>query len=387
MKIIFDDFIKTEQKIIFNIKIFYNNKLITNDEIYFELSEKIDIDDNLIATALSTLCGKEYDEIYYDLILHENTIKQISLFTNAKVEVKNIDNTCYLSPKNKFKIILNFSGGFDSLAAKTILGDMAELVSISFFDIEEHFFKKFKPYTVKTNFRKLDYDKNHWTFMGVASILYSNFLKAKYQTFGTIFEATTIHSNKNISLKKEFKDCPFNTVDIQDIKIIQSLTEIGTALILCNSNPYLVNDSLKSLSNPKTEKRYRKELIIETLCNKFNLNIYLEHTEAPEKIKRKNWGEYYTVDFLSLYLIKYAGIEETSKILNNIPKEAIDFVKTLPLEFYEKYNPNFLNNVPAHFKFEITKNLAKSKILPYNQNDYEELHRVLEFLSIYHQIF
>lgn len=65
MKIIFDDFIKTEQKIIFNIKIFYNNRLITNDEIYFELSEKIDIDDNLIATALSTLCGKEYDEIYY----------------------------------------------------------------------------------------------------------------------------------------------------------------------------------------------------------------------------------------------------------------------------------------------------------------------------------
>lgn len=384
MKIIFDTFNKERNLIEFNIKTYVNNECTKCDNVYFKFSENLDINDNLLAIALSTLCGDKYEEIYYDLSIHEDVLNQISTFTKAKVMAKDINNADFLDSKtNDSKIILNFSGGFDSLAAKIILGDLAELVSVSFFGIEYDFFKKFKPFILDTNFRKLGYDRNHWTFMGVASILYSNFLRAKYHTFGTVLEASSSHVSKRSSLKNQFNDFPFKIAGLQDIKIIQSLTEIGTALIVCKSQPYLVNDSLKSLSNPRTEKRYRKELIVRALSKRFNLDVYLENTQPPVKGRRKNWGEYYAVDFLALYLIKYVGVEETSNIVNNIPQEAIDFVKPLKLEFYEKFMPDFLNNVPTQFKPDIIKNLAFSGIYPYNQEDYEELYKVLKFLQNY----
>ena len=317
----------------------------------------------------------------------QNIVNNLEKFTNAKINTKQIiddeqNNLAnYKKENSSNKIILNFSGGFDSLAAKILLGDYAELVSISFFDIEYDFFKKFKPHILKTNFRQLGYAENDWTFMGVGSILFSDYLNSKFHLFGTVFEAFHMHATQEFSSQKKFIEEPFNFIGITDLKLIQGLTEIGTALVLCNTYPHLVNDSLTSLSQPKTEKRYRKQIITDILQKKFDLNIYLEPTEPPMKENRLNWGKYFSVDFLSLYMIKYAGIEETSKILKNIPEEAIEFSKNHELTFYERFDTNFLNNIPNEFKTEITKNLANAKILPYDQNDFKELHDVNVFLS------
>ena len=262
---------------------------------------------------------------------------------------------------------------------------MVELVSISFFDIEYNFFKKFKPHILETNFRKLGYADNVWTFMGVGSLLYSESLNLRYHTFGTVFESYHLHATQEYSSQEIFIEPPFNFAGINDIKFIQGLTEIGTALVLCNTQPYLINDSIVSLSPPKTEKRYRKHLIINILKEKFNLkNIYLEHSDPPEKENRLEWGNYFVVDLLSLYILKYGGIEETSKIINNIPQDAVDFVNTKSLDFYERYNTNFINNLPEKYKSQILKNLAKAKIYPYDQNDFNELYDVMEFLSKYY---
>ena len=217
--------------------------------------------------------------------------------------------------------------------------------------------------------------------MGVGSILFSDYLNSKFHLFGTVFEAFHMHATQELTKQKKFIEEPFNFIGITDLKLIQGLTEIGTALVLCNTYPHLVNDSLTSLSQPKTEKRYRKQIITDILQKKFDLNIYLEPTEPPMKENRLNWGKYFSVDFLSLYMIKYAGIEETSKILKNIPEEAIEFSKNHELTFYERFDTNFLNNIPNEFKTEITKNLANAKILPYDQNDFKELHDVNVFLS------
>lgn len=370
--------------ITFHAKSYKDNNLIKDDEIYFKFDEKINVNDNLIAIALSTFCGQKYDEIYFDLNIHENTISNLSSFTLANITTKGIDNNKFLV-ENKNNIVLNFSGGFDSLAEKFLLGDSAKLVSISFFSSETNFFKKFSPYILETNFRRLGYNNNGWTFMGVASVLFSNFLSIKYQTFGTVFESYHLQATQEFSSRDKFFSPPLSYAGIQDIKLIQGITEIGTALIMCNAYPYLVNDSLVSLSVPGTEKRYRKQLIIQVLKKKFNLeNIYIELTEPPIEEKRAVWGNNYVVDFISLYILKYIGIEETSNILRNIPDDAIDFVNNNSLDFYEKFNPNYLNNIPKEIKSEVIKNLAIAKIYPYNQKDFEDLKNVLIFLSKYH---
>ena len=390
LKIVFNSIEKQKGNITLNIKTYENDNLIKNDDIYFKIYEQINISDSQLAIALSTFCRRGYDEIYFELSLTEDLLNKLTSFTNAKITTKQIikhENTEFITPqKNKTeKIALNFSGGFDSLAAKILLGDLVELISISFFDIEYDFFKKFNPHILETNFRQLGYAENDWTFMGVGSIFFKDFLNYKYHVFGTVFEAFHMHATQEFSSQKKFIEEPFNFAGINDLKLIQGLTEIGTALVLCNTHPYLVNDSLTSLSQPKTEKRYRKQIIVNIIKEKFGLNdIYLEPTEPPIEENKLNWGNYFSVDFLSLYLIKYGGIEETNKILKNIPEEAIEFAKNHDLTFYERFDTNFLNNIPSEFKTEITKNLANAKILPYNQNDFKELHDVNVFLSKYY---
>lgn len=388
LKIVFDSFNKQLGNVTLNIKTYENDTLIKNDDIYFKLDEPIRVSDSQLAIALITFCRRGYDEIYFDLSLTKELINKLTAFTNARIITKEIiehENNNFINQQKSEKIALNFSGGFDSLAAKILLGDLVELISISFFDIEYDFFKKFNPHILKTNFRQLGYAENDWTFMGVGSILFRDLLNYKYHVFGTVFEAFHLHATQEFSSQKKFIEEPFNFAGITDLKLIQGLTEIGTALVLCNTRPYLVNDSLTSLSQPKTEKRYRKQLIVNIIKEKFGLkDIYLEVTEPPIEENKLVWGNYFAVDFLSLYLIKYGGIEETSKILKNIPPEAIEFSNGHDLTFYERFDTNFLNNIPNEFKTEITKNLANAKILPYDQKDFKELHDVNVFLSRYY---
>ena len=389
LKIVFNSIKKQKGNITLNIKTYENNNLIKNDDIYFKIYEPVNISDGQLAIALSTFCRRGYDEIYFELSLTEELINKLTSFTNAKITsakiIKHEDKELINQRNKPEKIALNFSGGFDSLAAKILLGDLVELISISFFDIEYDFFKKFNPHILETNFRQLGYAENDWTFMGVGSILFKDFLNYKYHVFGTVFEAFHMHATPEFSSQKKFIEEPFNFAGISDLKLIQGLTEIGTALVLCNTHPYLVNDSLTSLSQPGTEKRYRKQIIVNIIKEKFGLDeIYLENTEPPIEENKLIWGNYFAVDFLALYLIKNSGIEETSKILKNIPEEAIEFSKNHDLTFYERFDTNFLNNIPNEFKTEITKNLANAKILPYDQNDFKELHDVNVFLSKYY---
>lgn len=384
LKIVFDNFKKVPGYVSFNVKTYDESNLLKNDEVYFDLSEPVEIDDNLIAISLSTFCGNKFDEIYFDLSISDKTIKNISFYTQSNVNVSSINNEDFIR-EDRTKIALNFSGGFDSLAAKILFGDNVELISMHFFDSEYKFFKNFKPYIVKTNFRQLGYADNVWTFMGVGSILYSNFLNIKYLTFGTILEAYHLHATSFLSSRDRFIESPFNFAGIDTLKLIQSMTEIGTALVICNTYPFLANESLNSLSLPRTEKRYRKQLILQILKKKFNLdNILIELTEAPPENARLTWGNDYALDFLNLYILKHAGYEETSKIMKNIPQVVVDFVNNNSLDFYEKYNPNYLNNIPKEMKSDVAKNLAIAKIFPYNQKDYDDLKKVLEFLTKFH---
>lgn len=385
LRIEFNSFDKELGKISLTIKTYENGNLIKNDNVYFRLDKEIFISDNNIAIALSTFCRRGYDEIYFDLNLTKDIVNLIASFSNANVIAKNIlSEEPKQDSESSGKIGLNFSGGFDSLAAKIILGEYAELISVSFFESEYNFFKKFKPHTLETNFRQLGYADNDWTFMGVGSILFSDYLNLKYHLFGTVLEAFHMHAYKDFASRQKFIEEPFNLAGLTDIKLIQGLTEIGTALVVCNVEPYLINDSIISLAPQGTEKRYRKQLIVQSLIKKFNLNIYLEQTVPPIESERRNWGEYFAVDFLALYILKYMGYEEVSKIVNNVPSDVIEFVKNHSLTFYERFNTNFLNNIPSEFKSEILKNLATAKILPYTQEDFEELYEVMVYLSNYH---
>lgn len=131
--------------------------------------------------------------------------------------------------------------------------------------------------------------------MGVGSILYAEALGAGYNVFGTILEATPKHFVKKPEAAKNNNTTPFLYAGLHDIRYTNGLTEVGTALVVSHYAPEMADKSLKSLSNPKTEKRYRKEVLLDIVCEKFNRQVQFERTEAPDK--KVAFGTNLAVDF------------------------------------------------------------------------------------------
>lgn len=367
-----------------------DESLKLNEPLFFELSDEILIDHNQIALTLATLCGQKYDIIYMDLSINENILKDLKYFTNAEIKVNNIINEEYINFLSERNVMLGFSGGLDSLAAYSLFNDsdMFDNVYLTSLDLggtfsrEKEFFKRFRPYVVSSNFVSMKFNRNHWSFMYIPQILFSKHLNAKYIVLGGVLESGVYGLSEKFSLDPYTHSIPASFINLEALPFFQGLTEFATAIIVLQTRPELIDLSLKSLANPGEEKRYNKQLCVSVMSKKLNKKIYYEH--VPEGLKHE-WGNYFSIDFLCLYFIKTAGVEEASKIVKGIPDSAVKFANSLSLEFFAKYNTNFLVKLPEKYRLKYLQMLCKYNIYPYNSNDWKEYNEVAKFLSQYHE--
>ena len=386
--IYFNEISKNPGKITLNLIIKENNKTIKNEELFFKFNIPFKPSDDILAIVLSTICGsKMYKNIYLDLNITSSIYINIKSFTNSNVFPKEIlENKESKIEKENF--LLNFSGGIDSLALLSLLPkNYTKLVSINWGGSfrEYDFFKKFDTYIVETNLLDLGI-KYNWSALGMASIFYSEYLKGKYVTFGNVLEASAFTFSPQIPDKyfKTPEAVPFCYInDISYPYYTVGLTEVGTFLVASYYFPELIGESLESICHPTWEKRGRKELLLEIINKKFIRNI--EHEKSNPPWNKFKFGDVLSEDFLCLYIIKHLGIEKASQILMDIPEEAEIFSKKYSLDFYERFNTNFLLTIPKEYRGEMVKRLINADVIPYNQNDYNELQQVVNFLSKYHE--
>lgn len=390
--IIFKDIYKSYEKIEFRCITVDEHGTKNDIDCYFILNgEFIPSDDN-IALALVSLIKRKFRNINMELIITQETYEGIKKFTQANINVIKIINNTKID-KLRENIILNFSGGIDSLAALYIMPNNTKLVAIDFglgFEREENFFKNFNPYVLKTNVRKsLDADHNSWEFMGIGAILYSNYLNAGYHVFGTIMEASKENFLPNFRLPISVFNAPFCYCGLKEMRYINGLTEIGTSIIASYYDENKIANSLISLSNPGTEKRYRKETLMNIVAQKFNRNIKFTNSEPP-KYYRAKFGNNIALDFLCLYVIKNAGLDIAQNTMSEIPDEAVRISTELDLKFYERLNCSCLNGttlVNDKLRSDMIKKVMEAGVYPYTESDYDEYRQVANFLNKYHNFY
>lgn len=357
-------------------------------DLIFELTPKIKPSNELIAIALSTLCGRGmYGKIKINLEISAKTMKDIADFCHAELVAIESNKENNNRIKNNI-ITLSFSGGFDSLAAKYLMPADVKLVSMDFggkFARERVFFSDFDTCIVKTNLLDTHLRKNSWSFMGIASILFSDYLGTNYHTFGGILEAGASNFSKNSPAAKNITFPPFVAADMINAPYVLGVTEVGTALILAHYAPELINASLTSLANQGEEKKYRKQILSSIVEKKKNLQLNLDSFDEPRRAVLA-FGQNFAVDFLSFYFIKYAGLEIASKMLREIPEEVVVVSQKLSLAFFERVNTNFIENFPSELIGGLLDRLSEAGILPYTQFDWEELQEILLVLKKYHDI-
>lgn len=356
---------------------------IVSDQISFEVPPHFQVHNDCVAACLMTLCGTKYDEVDFNFPI--STYCADVLRNDLKLGfIGPVDKT--LEPRRQGQQLgLNFSGGFDSLAAHLLLDGQAKLISCDFgggFDREAKFFRTFAPDAVcKTDIRLKGYNRNHWAFMGAASVLLADHLDLGHVTFGGVLEAAPYYIGNTIRSHAPAKTALFGAAGLNEIHVIRGLTEFGTAQVVMNSAPELAEASLTSLADPTTEKYYRKKLILRHLYDRAGqaLPAYLESPVLPKQ--KINFGENINVDFLSVFFVKKFGVEFWSQIVGGLEQLDWSFVNGLSLDLYLRYNTNFAYWIPLKFRNTILQALHRNGIYPYDEKDWSELNQIRVFLG------
>lgn len=348
----------------------------TEENIFFE-SEDIEhlSNVNIAVALLATVKG--YKTINIDLPLDLETQSDLREIFNVKFsgEIKRVH-----MDSNKKNIGLLFSGGVDSLAASCLMpAESLKLVAIDygkFYEREKNFFSQFNPHILRTNVRQSGYfiqmELAHPPAFSVAPLLLDEKLKFKQLATGDIFEASQ-ELNCAYLAKMGF---PSKYINAGRIFPVMGLTEVGTSII-CRNNFSLdvIKKNVDCAEEVGTLKRYRKEL----LFNAVGVPVEKHRIQNPVK-----FGSDFTSDFLSLYLIKKLGLDETTTFVYDIPKEVREFVSKNRLEFYDKYNIKAISAI-GDFKLQndILGSIIKHVDL-YTIEDFKELDGVCALLMKYH---
>ncbi|MEV8182920.1 hypothetical protein [Specibacter sp. NPDC078692] len=353
--------------------------------LWFEFNKPVHLDDNMLAVALSTLCGQTYRNIYMDLSPAARTVKEIEVFTSASVTT---NGSGYSVDVRREGHVLSFSGGFDSLAALSLMPDGTELVSMDFggrFGRERTFFENFDTTIVSTNLLDTPLKKNSWSFMGAGAILASSHQRREFHTFGSILEAGADNLRSNPVAAAGGTFLPFKSAGFQNAPYVLGLTEIGTLLVLARYQREHIGNSLLSLASPGEEKLYRKQVLANIIEDRLGTDLHIPIVQKPAR-PHFAFGENFALDFLTIYVAKYAGHDIANDLVRDIPPEILNLGSQLDLTFYERANSTLYENFPAPLMGGLAGKLAGAKIPFYVERDWNDFSRVREALAKYYPV-
>lgn len=336
------------------------------DELWFELPHAFEPAPDLIASAFATLCGTAFDEVRIDAPIGPDTAKAIEDATRASV--------VHLPGSDRQRApgrghALNFSGGFDSLAAYALLPS-AHLVSLGFggrFAREEPVFSRFSPYIIRTNLVDLGLNLNHWAFMGLGSILLRDELELGTYSFGSIQAGSLPKLFTGPVNQKRLRVSTAGDMGIANP--VAGVSEIGAVSIAAQTHPELLADVLASVSHPGELKYHRKRLMLQAVAK--CQGITLELPDAPALDPKPEWGRHFADDLASLYVMKVMGPETVAATYEGgIPPAVLDWVDTTELAFMERFNPHAYAGLDRITVADWYSRLVTLGLMPYARQDW-----------------
>jgi hypothetical protein len=352
-------------------------------DLWFEFSRPVAVSDDSIGIALSTLCGRAYSAITYDLAISDETKEQIRGFTLASVGARS-GNKTVRAPRSG--LTLSFSGGFDSLAALSLMPSQTRLVSMDFggrFSRERTFFESFDTTMVSTNLLSTPLSRNSWSFMGAGAILVSEDQGSRYHTFGSILEAGPDNLRVMPAAAANNTFPPFKAAGFTNAPYVAGLTEVGTLIVLGHYQPDLIPQSLASLASPGEEKLYRKKVLAEIVSERIGMNFAIPDVVKPPKPHFK-FGQNFALDFLSFYVTKFGGRKAVDGLVAELPDEVERAAGKLDLTLFERANSTLYSNFPSSLFGGLAAGLAEAGMPFYTEHDWHEYQTIREILTPYH---
>lgn len=348
------------------------------DELYIELPYSYRPSDDLIVAALASLCGTSFDLIEIDLPIGPAQKQALESLTRAKIISKSGND---LRRKPGQRNALNFSGGFDSLAAKAVLGDV-DLISLDFggrFSRERIFFERFNPLVFKTNLTDLKLNSYSWQFMGIGSILLRDELDLEYYSFGSILAGSFPRLFTGPVDQSKFGVGSANALGMRQSNPVAGLTEIATLSIAAKTFPMLMVDALMSVALPGEDKFMRKHQMIQAVST--SLEYPLKFPEIDLGKPRLRWGDSFATDLSSLYVMDVMGVDYVdSSYLGGVPERVASGLQDVDLSFMMRFNPQAYEGVDRSLLGDWYKSFIELGIEPYGRQDWHEAAKAMKLL-------
>ena len=356
-------------------------------DVHFRFSRPLEVSGDALALAASTLCGAAFDRIKFAFPVASGTQQAIEAWTKSEVEaqshvrasdpfLRDVDES-----ELRNKVILNFSGGFDSLASLYLLPENHQLVSLDFggrFARERQFFKKFDPLVIETNVTETPLRKNSWSFLGLGSILAADSLNAAYCSFGAILESTRLQRNTPYERNSTFP--PFAAAGLRNAPVAQGLSEVGTVRVLEHFAPELIAESFSSLAGPREEKQVRKWALVEA----FRTFEGLEREPLPTPVypeePQYKVGQRFVVDLSALTVAWLGRPDLATRMVSGAENELLPAARELDLGFMLRADKRLYRNYPAPLMARLEEQLRAAGIEWYSPKDEEACEEVRQFV-------
>lgn len=349
---------------------------------YFEFNDQVDPSNDAIAIAFCTLCGQKYESITMNLPVSDRVQKAAREFTRAELICQ--DGVVDERARGN-KIVLNFSGGFDSLACLEVMPESTSLVTTDFggwFSREVEFAKQFDPLILSTNVRKNSSDtpadqnlcSNSWTFMALGSILAAETVGAGAVSFGSIIGASNHPPRGDVAFPL------WRALDLDTRNFVRGLTEIQTARIALRANPEKIVSALHSLAGANDPKRFRKAWQLKYLSDSEGLGILVDDKDLYPREPIK-FGHAIAEDLTTLFMYSKLGSDFPSDVFEGIDSDSNKEFYNLDLSFMERYDPRAYEHFRGRDLKAVYEGFARHEVLPYLEEDWVSLRRVNEAFS------
>lgn len=336
------------------------------DELWFDLPFAGTVAPDLLAAGLATLCGTVFDRVEMDLPLGPDTADVLRGATRSDFAHRP-GRDIVRRPGRRHA--LNFSGGFDSLAARATLPEV-ELISLDFggrFARERPLFERFSPHIIKTNLVDLKLNRNGWWFMGIGSVLMRDQLDLGVQSFGLILGGSLPRLVKAPLRQSSqvFPPAPF----LRTVNPISGITEVGAMMIAARTHPDILTEILASVAHPGDLKHHRKSLMLEAVASRSGLSLEAPVEHLPTHLP--TWGAQFADDLSSIYVAKVLGADRVvNAYAGGIPEGALKLIERTDVEFFERFNPHALAGAALHEDAALASRLISAGLVPYGRSDW-----------------
>lgn len=276
--------------------------------------------------------------------------------------------------------VLCFSGGFDSLAARQMVGDRVRLMSTDFggaFRREAESFRRFDTTVFKWELRGKRAgqtvrfnEKRDWRFLFAPALCYED---ARSLTIlaGTVLEASPFWFSGRT--RDDFDRYPVDSFGPGTAMAspVSMLSEYGTTLLIGRSyDRETVERSLESLAGPKSFKRYRKMVLLAIVRGE-------ALPPCPLTITKYSFGRQFGEDIVVLYLVWRLGPEWVERnYCENVPEDA-----RFDMSFFEKIHRENLKTIDPEFAARIVRRMTDYGMSLTSDAELGEIERVKDFIT------